>query len=105
MAEATARELEKYREQARAWFRDNIPAWWREISSSPFEAGETHFDELRAWHQQLYAAGYLGIQWAPEYGGQGLSLQHDMIVNEERALADAPRQRAVTRKERARAWG
>ncbi|MFQ5698787.1 MAG: acyl-CoA dehydrogenase family protein, partial [Myxococcota bacterium] len=84
-------DLERYRLEARAWLQANIPAWWREgTSQSPFEVTDTRFDDLRAWHRELYRAGYLGIQWPREYGGRGLSLQHEMVVAEERARLDAP---------------
>jgi alkylation response protein AidB-like acyl-CoA dehydrogenase len=90
VAAATAQELDKYRDDVRAWLRDHIPDWWRAQPRSSFEVTETHFDELRVWHRARYDAGYLGIQWPREYGGQGLTLQHDMVVAEEFARADAP---------------
>jgi len=87
----TREDLERYRAEVRAWLDENIPAWWRNSASmSSFESIETHFDDLREWHHKLYTAGYLGVQWPVEYGGQGRSLQHDMIVAEERARFDAP---------------
>jgi alkylation response protein AidB-like acyl-CoA dehydrogenase len=88
---ATGPDLERYRKEVRSWLEASIPAWWRDSASkSPFEATEDHFEDLRDWHRALYAAGYLGIQWPTEYGGQGLTLRHEMVVAEERARLDAP---------------
>jgi alkylation response protein AidB-like acyl-CoA dehydrogenase len=84
-------DLKRYRTEVRDWLAKSIPSWWREgPTKSSFEVVEERFDDLRAWHRELWRAGYLGIQWPREYGGQGRSLAHDMVVAEERALADAP---------------
>ena len=44
----------------------------------------------RAWHRQLYEAGYVGITWPEEYGGQGRTQVENAILQEELARADAP---------------
>jgi alkylation response protein AidB-like acyl-CoA dehydrogenase len=91
MDDPAATPLPSYRAHVRAWLEANIPRWWREgPPRSSFEVVEERFDDLREWHRKLHEAGLLGIQWPREYGGQGLTLQHDMIAAEERALADAP---------------
>jgi alkylation response protein AidB-like acyl-CoA dehydrogenase len=78
-------EEQAYREQLRSWLADNVPA--------PFE-GDTHsaefIEHLRAWQRTLAEAGYLGITWPKEYGGQGLSPIEQSIFLEESALAKAP---------------
>jgi alkylation response protein AidB-like acyl-CoA dehydrogenase len=38
----------------------------------------------------LYDAGYVGIGWPREWGGQGLTLRHQHVVNEELARIRAP---------------
>ena len=42
------------------------------------------------WHKALAEAGWLGVNWPVEFGGQGLSTEHQMAVMEEIALARAP---------------
>ena len=49
-----------------------------------------------AWHQSLYDAGFFGMSWPKEIGGQGLPSVYDVIVDEElaarrRAAATEPR--------------
>jgi alkylation response protein AidB-like acyl-CoA dehydrogenase len=76
---------EAYRAELRSWLADNVPA--------PFE-GDTHSLEytefLRKWQRTLAEAGYLGITWPKEFGGQGLTPIEQAIYLEESALAKAP---------------
>ena len=94
MSEATPHEieqdLERYRSGLRSWLEANIPEWWRdEVAATGFEA-EDHFDALRVWHRQIFDAGYMGVTWPKEYGGQGLSMQHEIVRSEELQRASAP---------------
>ena len=45
---------------------------------------------LWSWERRLYAAGYQGLHWPKEYGGQGLTLVEHLIVNEELGRVSAP---------------
>src|SRR5262245_36963576 len=45
---------------------------------------------LREWPQSLYEAGFVGLTWPKESGGQGLSFVEEMILHQEMALAKAP---------------
>jgi alkylation response protein AidB-like acyl-CoA dehydrogenase len=45
---------------------------------------------LKAWQAILYAAGWVGISWSRESGGQGLSPLHQLVFSEELARAGAP---------------
>jgi alkylation response protein AidB-like acyl-CoA dehydrogenase len=85
--------VDSYRQELRDWLEANIPEWWRATvapGSNGFDVLEKRFDELRVWHQELFRAGYLGISWPREYGGQGLDTSHEIAVAEELARADAP---------------
>lgn len=76
-------ELDAYRARFRVWLGDApVPR--------PTESEEERFTTLRAWQRVLYDAGYVGISWPREWGGQGLTLRHQQVVNEELALARAP---------------
>jgi alkylation response protein AidB-like acyl-CoA dehydrogenase len=90
MSGPTNEELEIYRKDLRAWMDASIPDWWREeVAVTGFEA-EDRFDELRVWHRQLFEAGYMGVTWPKEYGGQGLTMQHEIVRSEELQRAGAP---------------
>jgi alkylation response protein AidB-like acyl-CoA dehydrogenase len=75
----------------RGWLDANVPAWWREARyATQFEVEEERFPDLREWQRALYRAGYLGLLWPAEYGGQGLSLAHERVRAEEFVRAKAP---------------
>ncbi|MGI5163938.1 acyl-CoA dehydrogenase family protein [Spirillospora sp. CA-253888] len=72
-------DLDTYRRRARSWLEERA-------AGLPPEPG---LDEARAFMADLYDAGYSGITWPAEYGGQGLS------AAEERAFQQAARDVAL----------
>jgi len=84
-------ELDTFRGTLRGWLEANVPAWWRaERWATQFEVAESRFPDLREWQRVLYRAGYMGLRWPREYGGQGLSLEHELVRAEEFQRAKAP---------------
>jgi len=80
--------LEQYRAQARTWLENNLERRTRgEVPDrSPWDASDDDVDHLaaqRALQRQLYDAGYAGIGWPREYGGQGLHPAYDRAFQEE----------------------
>lgn len=67
-----------FRARWREWLHANFPEEWR-IPIIHRLAGE---DERR-WHRMTYAAGWRAPGWPKEYGGLGLSLEKQLIINEE----------------------
>jgi alkylation response protein AidB-like acyl-CoA dehydrogenase len=47
-------------------------------------------DEGVAWQRRIHAAGYAGIHWPVEFGGRGLSIEHNAAWMLECALVGAP---------------
>ncbi len=84
------RSQDRYRAQVRDWLADNLPAGWVQAGHWPAlsEAQEQGF--LIDWERRLYAAGYSGVAWPTDYGGQGLDAISDLIVNEELGRSEAP---------------
>ncbi|MGA7670808.1 MAG: acyl-CoA dehydrogenase family protein [Nitrolancea sp.] len=72
-------EDQAFRLSVRQWLGDNMPK----------KRPET-LDEKRAWHTKLYEAGYLGMGWPKQYGGQEARPMEQAIVGEELARAGAP---------------
>src|SRR5919202_5891842 len=68
-----------FRDQVRAWFAENTPR-------KPLET----LEQRRAWHRKLYEAGFVGMGWPKEYGGQGARPMEQAIVADEMTRADAP---------------
>jgi alkylation response protein AidB-like acyl-CoA dehydrogenase len=81
-------EQARYRDELRAWLRENLAD---ELAAPPpaMGAGEG-VERRRRWQRRVYEAGYAGVSWPREYGGRGLSLIESMIVHEEMARAKAP---------------
>jgi alkylation response protein AidB-like acyl-CoA dehydrogenase len=78
--------IETYREQARKWLSENLGR--REPGKATLVRGEGHSEPEdylpeRALQKKLYEAGYAGIDWPKEYGGQGLTAQHARAFAEE----------------------
>jgi alkylation response protein AidB-like acyl-CoA dehydrogenase len=76
-------EEEAFRDELRAWLKDNHPG--REP-----EGDEAGFSFRRDWQRQLYEAGWAGVSWPQEYGGRGATLVEQAIFNEEVTRAQAP---------------
>lgn len=47
-------------------------------------------DAALAWHAALYERRWVAPQWAPEWGGAGLSVMEQFVLNQELARAGAP---------------
>jgi alkylation response protein AidB-like acyl-CoA dehydrogenase len=67
------------RGQVRQWLRDQAPV-----------AEPKTLEERREWHQRLHAAGFVGMTWPREFGGQGAGPMAQAIVGAEMAIANAP---------------
>jgi alkylation response protein AidB-like acyl-CoA dehydrogenase len=76
-----------FRGELRTWIAANLPRGWRERKPSGGRIDETF---ARDWSRRLYGAGYAGLTWPKEYGGQGAPYTHQAILLEESARAEAP---------------
>ncbi len=84
-------EQEAFRGRVRAWLKTNIPSEWQtRVAASADVPRPEAYDLLRHWQGTLYKAGFVGLTWPKEYGGQGLTFLEEMILHQEMALAKAP---------------
>ncbi len=81
---------EAYRDKARTWIRAHVPQWWKDADAHEFGDEDAMFDGIRRWHQELYDAGYVGVTWPVEYGGQGRGHVENALLQEELVLQGAP---------------
>jgi hypothetical protein len=81
-------EAEEFRLVIRSWLTDNLPDGWGspEFSMTPDE--RKVFNE--EWTAKLYEGGWICASWPSEYGGKGLSLLEQVVLNEEFSRASAP---------------
>ena len=68
-------------------FRARVRAW---LEKNAQTVDKHDVDGLKKWQRRLYEAGWLGLTWPSEYGGQGLGFREQAIYNEEAARAKAP---------------
>jgi alkylation response protein AidB-like acyl-CoA dehydrogenase len=83
---ADAPDEAQFRNDVRTWLEKNLPELpWPEpadmLERLPF---------WRQWQRMLFDAGYAGLTWPTEYGGQGLDERMRAIFGEECDRAGAP---------------
>lgn len=80
-------------------FREDIAQWMAEHLSGEFAPlrfrggpGDEHSfpEERKAWERTLAAGAWIGVGWAKEHGGRGLSISQQVIFHEEYARAGGP---------------
>lgn len=75
--------LNAFRSRARAWMAEVEPP------EVPLDLDQ-RFAVLRAWQKTLFDAGWMGLAWSEEAGGQGLTHLHQLVFVEELVRARAP---------------
>jgi len=81
-------EAESFRADIRTWLEENLPPGWFEPGFVMSSDERKHFNET--WTAKLFAGGWICAGWPVEYGGKGLSLMNQVVLNEEFAKAGAP---------------
>lgn len=89
---AAQSELADFRRGVRAWIAEHAPADPGFLLPQSFlEVGnDEQLDFLREWQYQVWNAGYLGMAWPTEYGGQGVDTVYQLIADEEMTRARVP---------------
>jgi alkylation response protein AidB-like acyl-CoA dehydrogenase len=67
-----------FREKVRSWLAENVPG------------GEEDLETAKRFQAALYDAGFSGITWPKEFGGQGLTAAEQQIFDSEVANYDLP---------------
>ncbi len=90
-ASTVAIDLHEFREKARAWLEENVPRRGERRPTDDAEeeaaapADRDLVIESKTFQAKLFDAGFAGITWPSEYGGQGLSNEYQRAFNEESA--------------------
>jgi alkylation response protein AidB-like acyl-CoA dehydrogenase len=77
-----------FRARARAWLAANAPR--RSSGEDDGESGQTTLADQKAFQAKLYDAGFAGITWPKEYGGQGLTGAEQIAWSQESRDYDLP---------------
>jgi alkylation response protein AidB-like acyl-CoA dehydrogenase len=81
-------EAELFRQDIRTWLEENLPDGWFEPGFSMDKDQHANFNQT--WTETLFKGGWICAGWPEEYGGKGLSLLQQVVLNEEFAKANAP---------------
>ncbi len=81
-------DVEAFRATIRDWLVANLPSGWFEPGFTQTEAERAAFNET--WTDKLFEGGWICAGWPTQYGGKGLSLLEQVVLNEEFARAGAP---------------
>jgi alkylation response protein AidB-like acyl-CoA dehydrogenase len=73
-----------FRSRFREWLVDNDPGLGNSSTSDEYWEGQAR------WHQSLYDAGFFGMSWPKDVGGQELPTTYETIVDDELAAAGCP---------------
>jgi alkylation response protein AidB-like acyl-CoA dehydrogenase len=85
-------DQQAFRDRVRSWLKDNLSAESSARTRRPTSdiPRPEQYDFMRKWQRRMYEAGFVGLTWPKEAGGQGLSFMEEMILAEEMALSKAP---------------
>src|SRR3954470_5309749 len=81
-------EEQKFRQDIRAWVRENLP---QDIAHKVHNALHLTRDDMQRWARILGKKGWLGYGWPKQFGGPGWTAVQKHLFEEEAALAGAPR--------------
>jgi alkylation response protein AidB-like acyl-CoA dehydrogenase len=81
-------EAQAFRNEIRAWLEKNLPDGWFEPDFTMTSDEQQRFNE--SWTAKLFEGGWICAGWPVEYGGKGLSMMDQVVLNEEFARAGAP---------------
>ncbi|MEX2293909.1 MAG: acyl-CoA dehydrogenase family protein [Acidimicrobiales bacterium] len=81
---ADSPEEAAFRTRLHDWLADHNPGLPSSSTSDDYWAGQA------AWHHSLFDAGFFGMSWPRDIGGQEMPSVFDAILDEELAAAGAP---------------
>ncbi len=90
MTATTTTSVDEYRAQAREWLAANLPRKAADADGAAMSAHrgmheftKEQIEAERPKQRFLFDAGYAGITWPVEFGGQGLSPAHERAFLDE----------------------
>jgi len=81
-------DIDAFRAEVRAWLNGSLDKDWRTRMA---DASEEEFIQFqRDWFEEMKAVGLATSHWPRAWGGADISLQHQVVIFEEIAAANAP---------------
>jgi alkylation response protein AidB-like acyl-CoA dehydrogenase len=86
-----SQEEAAFRKEVRAFLEKELPSNERgDAMTAGVGYDRSRFEALKDWRKKLSAKGWIAPAWPTEYGGAGLGVMQQFIMNEEFAEARAP---------------
>lgn len=79
-----------FQKDVRAWIEQNLDRPFTAYVKDPAYDADALVEVRREWQRKLNDAGYLGMQWASEWGGRGATEVEEAILHAELVHADTP---------------
>ena len=73
-------EQEAFRQEFVAWLEKNLPDNWDPSRYRNYDSTEEWARTYCDFQKRLFDAGYVGLQYPKEYGGQGRTLMEEVVV-------------------------
>ena len=88
-------QQERFRQEVRAWLEENIPEEMKD-PIDPRDITEEMWQFWKGKHREMGAKGWLFPTYPKEYGGGGLTADHETVIEEELTRARAIRSISTT---------
>lgn len=86
-----SRADEAFREEVAQWMHEHLCGEFAPLRFRGGPGDEHSFaQERKAWERELATGTWIGVGWAKEHGGRGLSISQQVIFHEEYARAGGP---------------
>ena len=86
----TQETVEQFRLRARSWLSTKMPHDSGNSERTNHDNPADYFNRMRELQRILWDGGFAGIAWPAQYGGLGLSPQHQHVFTEECANYEMP---------------
>ncbi len=73
-------EQEEFRKEFVSWLKKNLPENWDPSKHRNYDSSEELARAYCDFQKRLSDAGYVGLQYPKEYGGQGKTLMEEVVV-------------------------
>ncbi|WP_276970459.1 acyl-CoA dehydrogenase family protein [Ferrimicrobium acidiphilum] len=80
-------EAEDFRRQFRSFLARELPKDFVGVGGLEIEAVP---EFIAWWRTRLYENGFLAVSWPKEYGGRGLTVESEIVIAQESAIAGVP---------------
>lgn len=80
-------EAEEFRREFRAFLADELPKDFHGVGGLDIDSVP---EFVSWWRTRLYQNGFLAVSWPKEYGGRGLTVESEIVIAQESAVAGVP---------------